>query len=218
MLDHLKVLKALRTTLLSVKVAQTPATTLTATGTGFTRAAGSFITDGMVPGMEVLPAGFTNNDPAVIKTVSALAITTYQANTVESAASGRSLTVGIPSIRSWENTNKKRVQQYWYFDEDYSPGGSYVYGLGSKSFVEHTPMYFAKIEGLDGIGVEALYKMAHAIMTAFPPMLVLQFEGTDIVRVMSEPAPYIGQLVNREEGAPEIVVTIPLIAETSNPI
>jgi hypothetical protein len=52
---------ALRGRVLTLSVATTGTTSLAATATGYTRAAGSFVTDGFKPGMEVLAAGFATS-------------------------------------------------------------------------------------------------------------------------------------------------------------
>jgi len=218
MLDHQELLLALRTRLLTTEIATTGATALAATGTGYTRAAGSFVADGFVHGMEVLPSGFSANDIGIIKTVEAQTITTYDPRTAEGADSGRSLTVGIPLLRGWENLAMERIARRWYIDEDYLPGTPIRIGIGAKSFMEDQPAYVLRVEGLPGIGTEAMFTVTQGILDLFPPTLAIILAGGHIVYVRSDVAPYREQMVSRVAGTVEIVITIPLVVRTSNPI
>lgn len=218
MLDHQATLLALRSNLLSTVFATTGTTTLTATETGFTRAAGSFVTDGFVAGLEVVPTGFADNSIGIIKTVEAGEITLRDDRTAEVAGAGRDLTVGIPVLRGWENTEEGRIAGRWYIDEDYLPGISSKDTIGPLGENEHFPIYVLTVEGLDRVGVSALYLAAYKIMLSFPPMLAITLPGGEIVRVRTDSEPYQGQLVNRTAGTAEITITIPLIARTINPI
>lgn len=65
--------------------------TLAATTTGFTRASGSFITDGFVNGMWLTPSGFSDNQISLITNVTALAITVAEPRLAEGSAAGRNL-------------------------------------------------------------------------------------------------------------------------------
>ena len=72
MIDHLAALLALRGRALTLSVATTGSTSLSATTTGYARAAGSFITDGLVVGAEITASGFTtpaNNGQGVVTAV-----------------------------------------------------------------------------------------------------------------------------------------------------
>jgi len=217
MIDDLALLRALRTQLLTVEVATTGATTLAATGTGYTRTTGSFIADGFVVGMEVVPSGFTSNVPVLITRVYALTLETDE-NQVESAGAGRSLTVGIPVLRNWENTDLERQARRWFISEDYLPGVQNKYGVGERGIVEQEPAYVIRLEGVSRTGADAIYTVARKIMEAFPPTLAIIPETGDIVRVGTDPGPFRGQVLSRYAGTVEVSITIPLYAETSNPI
>jgi len=218
MLDHSDTLLKLREKLLTVVVASTGVTTLEATTTGYVRTAGSFITDGFIAGLEVVPSGFTDNTVANVKTVSALSLTIDATRTAEASGGGRSLTTGVPVIRAFENVEKKRVAGRWYLREEYIPGPGEVIGVGPTTQVEYLPQYLIHVEGLADVDAMAMLKMEKAILTGFPPMLAIVLDNNDIVRVRTEPAPYAGQILSRNTGAPESVITIPLVARTSNPI
>lgn len=219
MLNHRTVVKALRARLLTVVVVTTGDTALASTGNGYTRAAGSFITDGFTRGMEVVPAGFANNDPAVIKTVSDLEITTFQdGRPIEAAAAGRSLTVGIPEIRGWENVEMKPIDSRWYIEEDYLPGPSRYISAVRRGLVMHQPTYVLRVSGLAGLSISALYDVSGSILEVFPPLLALELPDGNHIRVRGDQAPYKGQVYPGEAGRAGIVITIPLWAQTINPI
>lgn len=79
-------------------------TSLSATATGYARAAGSFTTDGFVPGMEIYATGFTNalnNGASVITSMTATSLTVQKTGgtAVESAAAGRAIAAGVPGPR-----------------------------------------------------------------------------------------------------------------------
>lgn len=218
MIDHHAVLLAARNRLLGVEVCTTGATTLTATGTGFTRAAGSFITDGFKVGMEVVPTGFADNTPAVILSVSALAITLRSTRTAETAAGGRTLTVGIPPYRVWENTDFEPVDDRWFIDEDYIPGPTEQFTIGPQGHLEHAPIYVVKVFGISGSGVGALYDVTKEILGVFPPRYTMTLADSTVVRVRSQPAPYSSQLMQVDPGRAVVTVSIPLLVRTTNPV
>lgn len=219
MLDHSSALLTLRSKLLEAEVCTTGETTLAATATGFTRDAGSFVTNKFKVGMEVVPAGFGANTVAIVKKVEALILTTWDTDrVVEVAAGSRELSVGIPLIRAWENTAKQRVAGRWYIKEEYLPGVPLMYGLGPESAVEDIPSYVITIEGPENIGTLAIYALAHEILLTFPPILAMVCDSGDIVRVRTDPAPSRSQAIPSGEGTAQVVITIPLIADTRNPI
>ena len=83
-------LLALRNRVLSVVTATTGSTTLVATTTGYTRATGSFVTEGFRIGMELAGTGFStaaNNNPGVILAVAAdgLSLTIEGGRTAEAS-------------------------------------------------------------------------------------------------------------------------------------
>lgn len=218
MLNNLQVLLTLRGKLVALQFAGTGVQTLTATANGFTRAAGSFVTDGFVTGMEVVPAGFADNTPGIVQKVQPLILTLAKVRTAEPAAAGRSLTVGIPVLREWENMRMVPEDDRWYIEEDYLPGPSAQVTGGIGGELEHLPMYVLRLAGLASIGVTALYKIADAILAAFPPRDAMALPDGTVLRVRHDTAPYRGQVLPGEAGKAEIVITIPLWARTFNPI
>ena len=214
--DHLTLL-ALRNRLLTVDFASTGAVTLAATGNGFTRATGSFVTDGLAKGMEVTPTGFTDNSVGVIQSVTATTITLKNARPVQAAGSGRTLSVKIPELRAWENESLATNNERWSLEEDYISGPNNQDTMGPLGTMSHYPTYIRRVYGLPDVGAQALYKMAGAILDVFQPRLGLTLSNGTIVRVRAQPAPERGQVLY-DDGNPLIVVTIPLWARTQNTI
>ena len=218
MLNNRQAILAIRTQLLTVEVTTTGSTTLAATATGFTRATGSFITDDFVVGQEVTPSGFTNNAVAVIKSVTATEIVVDTARPVEVAASGRTIKVGLPELRAWENKELRPNDRRWFIEEEFIPGVNRVVTSGPLAEIDHEPMYVVKVYGLPNRGVGALYNMADGILDTFRPRLALTLVDTTVLRVTSINAPYRGQVMLDADGFALIVVTIPFWARTRNTI
>lgn len=210
-MNNLEILSKVREKLLAIVVAATGNVSLASTTTGFTRLTGSFLDDGLVAGMEVKPAGFTDNTPNVIQSLTALEIKTFTARTVEASAPNRSLTVGIPSIVAWENKPVTLVNNRWYLDEDYDPGVSWSERITANAPFEHNPQWIGKLYGLSGTSVTALYIVADAILEDFRPFSIIAVMPDGYrLRVSGEPQPYRGQLVPDDAGRAYIPITIPL--------
>lgn len=198
-LDLLAVHLALRSRALSLVVATTGSTTLSATAAGYARASGSFITDGFREGMELNATGFAvagNNGPHVITAggVSALALTCSGCS-VDAAAAGRTLSVGIPTLRSFENVRLTPLVGRHFFEEDFVPATSSVFTIpASSGDVYDTGLYILKWYGLPGTGVSALRKSVDALKARFAPGTQLT-AGTDFVRIRGDQAPYTGQII-----------------------
>src|SRR4051812_2641150 len=113
LLDESAAIEAFRTRAQTLSVCAPGPQSLSATSTGYARAAGSFVTEGFKVGMEITTAsGFSqsaNNTPCVITAVTALALTILGGRTVESAGSGKTLAVGFPALRSWNNERLARI-------------------------------------------------------------------------------------------------------------
>jgi hypothetical protein len=206
-MDHRAAVLALRRVLLGTVVSTTGQVTLAATGNGYTRQEGSFVNDGFTVGMEVVPSGFTNNTPAVIRSLEGTTMVIEGTRPAEAAAPNRSLTVGIPLMRGWENKRIEPIAGRWYIEEDYLPGGGLVVSLGQK---ENTPMYVLRLSGISGNGISALYKVSAAILDSFPPKLAIPMPDGFPLRVSSDMIPYRGQLLSITPGRSDVVITIPL--------
>lgn len=203
-IDHAATLLALRAPLLTLSVVTTGSTTLTATSTGYTRSSGSFVTDGFLVGMEVAPFGFTETTPVRVASVSASALGIVGGRTAQASGSGRSLTVGIPSRRAWENVLTSRVAGEWFLEEDFAPATRVLRGNVANGVVEETGLYVLRLFGPLGIGGAAFHVIADAVLAEYPP-------GAAIVsglRVRGDVSPIRGQLTRVTEWS-VLTLTIP---------
>jgi hypothetical protein len=175
---------------------------------------GSFIVDGLDKGMEITPTGFAANTVGVIASVTARTITTG-ARSVETSASGRTISVGFPSQRALENvplSNPDVTRPY--VEEDFVPATTTLMGSKTGGSVEETGLYVLKWYGLPGIGETALRKSAHALKLLFAPGTRLT-AGSDTVSVRGDVGPQTGQIIPLT-GWSVLVLTIPWRAYTQN--
>lgn len=223
MIRHRLVRLACRTRLLTLEVATTGTTSLAATETGYSRAAGSFLDDGFVVGMEAVPAGFAFAVADVITGVEALTLTTRLGGTVEAAAGGRSLTVGLPTLRFWENAvpsndageRLSAVQGVPYIEEDYLPGALSQPGMTAAGFLDATPLYVLRLYGPLDVGADALAATADAILALFRPGTRMTLTNGHVAEVRGDVAPAPSQLL-RVAGWAVLPVTIPLRLQPVN--
>jgi hypothetical protein len=216
--NHRAHIVALRALLRTLSVCTTGSTTLSATATGYARAAGSFLTDGFAAGMEVTPTGFTQTTRSVITGVSALAITVAGGRTVEGAAAGRTLAVALPATRAWENTGTTAARGSVYVEEEYLPGAADLTTLGTNGVIVVEPMYVVTFAGPSEAGPLALTAYADAVLALFAPKTELVLSTGDVLRVHGDPAPYRDQLTDGDPGWAVVSVTIPLWLQTTNTI
>jgi hypothetical protein len=230
MYDEVAYQLALRSKLLTLTVTTTGAISLAATTTGYTRTTGSFITDGLQPGMEITPAGFANNSPAIITDVAALTIkaqrlittvvngvTTYAlgAITAEVAAGGRSLTVGLPTNRAWENDAFEPTAGIPYVREEFVPGPTQQITIGPFGELEGTPMYALYFNCPAGSRLTAK-RYVQAARVLFAPRTEISASNGDTIRVRADTGPYAGQLLTSTPGFAVQPFTIPLRVRSAN--
>jgi len=219
MIDHQLALTALRTQALTLSVVTTGSTTLSVTSAAYVRAAGSFITDGFVVGMEVTGAGFSvsgNNGAHRVTAVSALSLTCDGLAT-EASASGKTVSVGLPALRAWENIDFTPVAGRWFVEEDYLPGPAVQETLGQYGQVETLPQYVLRLYGLANTSTAALFKASDALLALFAPRTPLVLSDGNVVVVRTNPAPYRGQLLQAPGGGWAVVpITIPCRVRSAN--
>jgi hypothetical protein len=213
--DEIAMQLALRTRALTLSVATTGVMSLSATSTGYARASGSFLTDGFTAGMEITPAGFATNVPRVITLVTALAITVDGAVTPEGAAGGRSLTVGLPSNRAWENIAFQPTAGVPWVREEFLPGPIAQVTLGPNGELEVLPQYLLHVNVASESGLTAKRYVA-ALRALFAPRTAIPLPNGDVLRVRSDTAPYPGQLLQSQPGFAEQLFTVPLRLRTPN--
>lgn len=201
MSDHYAIHLALRNRALSLVVATTGSMSLSQTTTGFARATGSFVTDGFEVGMEIVPAGFPANVLGIVTAASALTIDVTGTRSVAPADVGRSLTVGLPTLREFENVLFAPVPGRPYIAEEYSPSTSeMITGTANGGAMEETGDYFLTWYGIStvgsvpGVGTKALRKSVNALMALYAPGTNLT-AGSNVVSVRPKPAPQTGQII-----------------------
>jgi len=215
MISHEQMQQAMRDRALTLSVVTTGATSLSATATGYARAAGSFLTDGFRIGMEVAGTSFSfaaNTAAKVITDVSALALTCP--GCVVEAAGTRTLTVGLPEKRDWENLPLTPVAGRPYVREQYLPGPMAKVTLGPGGELESDPLYVLQIFVPANTGFLALAKYADALLDHFAPDTALSLANGDVLTVRTKPAPWRGQLLQDVPGWAVVPVTIPFRLRT----
>lgn len=218
MINHLAIQLALRAKLLTFPtIATTGSATLSATATGYARLTGSFITDGFYPGFEVAPSGFTQTEVGTVIGVTALALTIFEGRTVQSSASGRTLSVGLPSMRQWENVAFTPVPMKPFIEEQYAPGPTGKFTLGALGQLELLPMYFPRIHVPAGYDISAGAAYADTLLTLFAPGTAIAV-GSDTLRVRGDSGPYRGQAIQSEPGFSVVPVNVPLRMYTTNSV
>jgi hypothetical protein len=211
---------AARARALTLRVATTGLSSLGATATGFSRAAGSFLTDGFTPGMEVVGLGFSaaNNAPKVITDVKTGFLTVAGGCTAQPAANSRSLTVGLPSQRAWLNTDFKPVTGVPFVDEQYIPGPMAQVTIGPNGDLELTPMYQLQIHVPANFGWLAGSRYADAALALFTPRTAIALTSGDLLRVRADVSSFRGQLLQSTPGFAVVPVTVPFRLRTPNTI
>lgn len=227
-LDHVAALTALGNRLLGTTVCTTGSTSLSATATGYARASGSFLDDGFAVGMELTDvSGFsvsgnnqaTTDQGRIITGVTATALT-CSGCAVDADGSGRTITVGIPFQRSWENVDFRPVVGFPYVDEDYVPGPTFMIGFPyNGSSQEERGMYVVNFYGLAGKDATAVLRYAMAIRDRFAPGTNI-IAGDHTLRVMGRPAgPTIGQVIPLHNGSWAVCpVRIPFYVHSTNAV
>lgn len=218
MVDDQIALVALRNRVLSVAGPTTGSITLSVTSTDYVRASGSFITDGFVVGMEVTGAGCSvagNNGAHRVTAVAALSLSCDGLAT-EASASGKTVSVGLPALRAWENIDFTPTAGRWFVEEDYLPGPAVQETLGPQGQVETLPEYVLRLYGLENTSTAALYKLANALLEHLPPRHNLVLSDGNVVVIRTNPAPYRGQLLRTKDGWAMVSVVFPCRVRSAN--
>jgi hypothetical protein len=230
MIDETATTLALRNRALAVVVATTGVTSIAATSTGFTRAAGSFVTDGFAVGMELLAAGFAtagNNGYKVVTSVSALALGVASLTTMATEAAGgnESLIAGLPEGRAFDNVafDPQSFAGRPYVEEDFLPGPSGLLGQRNGGLVTETGLYVLKLYGLSGKDVAAIRKTINALKALYAIGTQLT-AGAHVLHVGTLNAgptsggPYAGQILPQGDGRSVCALTVPWYALSINSI
>lgn len=219
MIDKTALLLALRNRALTYVGPATGSMSLAAITTGYTRASGSFITDGFQVGQEITPAGFATNTVRVVTRVEALTLTVDTvggALTAEGAAGSRSLSVTLPAIRAWDNVTVTPIAGRPYLEEDFVPATSELISIPlNGGQVEETGLYILKWYGLANKGSAGIRKCMDGLMALFAPGTALT-AGSDVVWIRDDIGPATSQIVPQGTDRAVCALTIPWLARTTN--
>lgn len=195
--------------------------TPTFSASAFTRAAGSFLTDGFVVGMEVTPAAFGVNGLGVVTAVTATDLSLTGMRVAEVAASGRTLSVGLPALRAYENIPFTPISGRPYIAEEYSPSTLRVKTTPVRlGRTEETGDYFltwygvTAVAGIPGVGTAALRKSVDALALLFAPGTDL-IAGAHVLTVREDIGPQAGQVIPLT-GFAALQLKIPWRAQSRN--
>ena len=216
MINHYAIQLALRDKLDDLAVCTTGSTSLAATATGYTRAAGSFVTDGFRAGMEVAGTGFSESANNTAKTITSVTAATLTCSgcTLESETTA-TLAVGLPQYRAWENMDFTPIAGSPWIEENYIPGPMEQITLGAYGELEADPTYVVKVYVPIGVKIGAPRAYADALLGLFAPRTELTVASHTCV-VRTRPAPFSGQMLRTETGFVVVPVTVPLRVRTAN--
>jgi len=173
----------------SVVVATTGSMDLAATATGYTRATGSFLTDGFADGMEITPSGFTTNAAVIAQRVEALTITVVGGLTVEATAPARTLQALMPTGRAYDNLNFTPTANRPWVNQSLVTGPSVLRsGPASGGTREDTGLFIVHWYALANTGAAALRKSVQAVAALFTSGTALA-AGSHTVHVRGDVAP-----------------------------
>lgn len=165
---------AARTHLLAMPAFATTGTltNVSVSGSTYTRASGSFITNGFRAGDEIVASGFanaTNNGRALIVNVTATTIVVDRA--LSSAAAGASVTIaaGLWQGQSWEGRAYAPVTGVPYISESLRAIWSQVRAIGRGGTIGHRLDLVLRLNYPAGIGTVGIERQAGAIRQHFEP-------------------------------------------------
>jgi hypothetical protein len=200
---------AFRTRCAALVVCTTGSTTLEATAGGYARPSGSFVTDGFAVGMEVTPSGFSQTAPAVITAVSALTMSVSGGRTVQTSGSGRTLSVGFPALRGYDNTRVEPVTGRHYVETEVVPAPTRLLTFPANGGTrEDTGLFVVRWYGIANTGAKGLRSCLDALAAQFRPGATFA-AGADTVRVRADSGPFVGPISQRPGGFALAVLTIP---------
>jgi hypothetical protein len=218
MIDRRLLRLAFRARASSLVVATTGVTTLAATATGYTRTAGSFLTDGFLVGQDVTPSGFPQTDVGVITAVSALSLTIAGGRTVAAAMSGRSLVSGLPTMRAWQNIGLTPIVGRPYVIEALPFGGSSVRTIPTRTGrLEQDGLSVWTWYGVAGVGSDAIDAGVTALMKRLAPYTHFALADGTTVDMRGDVGPSSTDVVS-EAGFSRCTVTLPWRATSRNAV
>lgn len=218
MLDLRLARAAFRARASNLVVVTTGSATLSATTSGYARSSGSFVTDGFVKGMEVVPAGFTQTTPGIVTAVTALTLTIEGGRTAQTSGSGRSLTVGLPLQRAWENEGLTPVSGRPFIEHDFVPGGGDLRTIpGRTGTIAEDGLSVWRWYGITGVGTDAIDAGVQALLALFTPATKLSLSNGQAVWMRGDVIARASQIVRVDSWA-VCTVRIPWETRTRNAV
>lgn len=221
MIDHQALQLACRTKLATLSVATTGSISMSVASGKYTRATGSFLTDGFKAGMEITPTGFTgtgNNTVCVVTAVAALTLTVNRTLVTEGAAAGKTIACAQPTGFATENMPYQPVAGYPWIEEQMLSGPVNAVTVGALAWLEHDPLYVLQVHVPEGTGIGAVNAYADKIITLFAPRTSLTMSTGDVARVRTRPGPFRSQVRQFRTGYATTTVSVPLRIHTANSI
>lgn len=209
--DSTEIQLALRARAMAAAVCTTGAIALSATATGYARAAGSFLDDGFAPGMEVLGADFALSPNNGVRTITALTDTDMAcAGTVAESADVRTLSVGFPAAIAYTLIGFTPPAGRGYVEEDFIPATNTLRGMTEGGLKEETGLYVLRFYGVADLGELGLARLADAVNDQFPPGLALPLASGRALHIRGDIAPTRGQIrAAAQPGYGLAVLTVP---------
>jgi hypothetical protein len=212
-LDLRKAKAALRARLTATVFATTGSVALAATASGYTRASGSFVDDGFVPGMEVTPSGFSSNVTDLITAVSATTLTTKNTHPVQASSAGRTLAVSLPARRAFDGAKLEQVPGVPSMREAFVHAtGELVTSGPDGGHESHTMAYLITLYMPDVYGADPLDAMATVLTQRFASGT--KVGAGPVVSVRFNPGPFAGQALPADTpGFLYRLITVPCRAD-----
>lgn len=221
MLDHGLAHLKFRERAETLEVCATSGVNISVTKYTYVRASGSWITEGYQPGHEIQPAGFTNalnNERAIVLQVEALTLTVREERIIEAAASGRTITVGLPEDLADENVEFDPNASFPYLKEDYVRGPQQMVSAPYNGGVmEERGIYALNWHFLPGFDSFVIHACVDALLALFSPGSVIG-SGANAVMVTGDPGPSATQPEPDGEGWTVVSIDIPWLALTTNAV
>lgn len=218
MIDESAALLALWARAVAVSVKTTGTMSLSATTTGYARAdAGSFLTDGFVPGMEITPVGFDANTVDLITGVTALTMTTANTRAAEASAGSRSIAVKLPAVQATELKDTTKLALRWRVREEFVPAPSRLMGQKNGGLLYESGLYILTLFCPERYGPLPMQAMTGALKALYAPGTTLT-AGSHTLRVRTDSSVYAGQIIPQGDGSARCLLTVPWEAYSINAI
>lgn len=210
---------ALRARGVALVVCTTGSTSLSAIAAGYARASGSFINDGFVQGMEVVPsAGWTSATPGLV-TLVADKLLTIRGGLTPQSAGARSLSVGLPALQYYDNDKFTPQQFRWFAEGEFSPSTSTLQtATASRGIGQATGEYYWRLYSVAETGDDALDAVTSALLRCYPPGDGQRLSDGTTLRIRQDIAPWAGSITNETTGHAVLTVTVPWRCSFTNPV